>query len=106
MRRPKRKGWRTRQQIDLVQHDELQSLVKSCPVRGSSRSTVKPLFQVAFGGVEHMDEQPGALEMGEKLVSEAGSRPKRLRSGGNVRDRQLSLGTVDDAQDRLEGGNG
>ncbi len=51
----------------------------------------------------HVDEQPGALEMGEELVPEPGAVGSALDQPGHVGDGELSLvRTVDDAENGLE----
>jgi hypothetical protein len=46
-------------------------------------------LEVPLGRVDHVDEQPRALEMGEELVAEPGSLGRALDQAGDVRDREL-----------------
>ena len=41
--------------------------------------------------VEHVDEQPGALDVGEELVAEAGPVARALDQAGDVGDHELAI---------------
>ena len=42
--------------------------------------------------VEHVDEQPRALDVGEEVVAEAGARARALDQPGDVGDHELAVG--------------
>ena len=82
------------QQVDLVQDDDLRPLVEPGAVeRELAVDRREPLLGVALGGVDHVDEQPGALEVREELVAEPDAlaraldqaRARRRRSAGGRR---------------------
>ena len=52
---------------------------------------LEALGGIALGGVDHVDEQPRALEVREELVAEPGALARALDQAGNVRDDELAL---------------
>ena len=52
--------------------------------------------------VEHVDEQPGALDVGEELVSEPGAGAGALDQARDVGDHQLAVVELERAEHRLE----
>ena len=77
---------------------------RPAPYSASSRSMIRNrLLEIVFGGVEHVDEQPGALEMSQELVAEPGALGGSLDEPRHVRDGELPLvRPVDDAENGLE----
>ena len=58
---------------------------------------------LAVRGVDHVHEQPGALQVREELVAEPDALARALDQPGNVRDGQLPpVGRVDRAENRRE----
>ena len=67
-----REAGRLGQQVDLVQHDRLRPLVEAGAVeRELAVDRAEALLDVLLGRVDHVQEQPRALEVGEELVPEA-----------------------------------
>ena len=91
-------------QIGLVQDDHLRSFVQSGAVRGElSIDRVPTLRSVAFRGVDHMQQQPRALEMRKELVPQADTLARSLDQSRHVGDDQLpAVGRLDRAEVRRE----
>ena len=77
---------------------------RPAPYSASSRSIWRELLVgVARGRVDHVDEQPGPLEVREELVAEPDALARALDQTGDVRDHQLAaVRRVDRAEHRLE----
>ena len=88
---------RVREQVDLVQHDGLSSLLQTGAVRSQLSVDHAPaLGRVVLRCIDHVQQQARALEMREKLVAEPDAFARALDQPGNVRDRQLPpVGRVD-----------
>ena len=78
------------QQVDLVQHDRLRPLVQPGSVeRELAVDRAEALLDVLLRRVDHVQEQPRALEMGEELVPEPDPLARALDQAGDVRDGEL-----------------
>ena len=74
-------GAGVRQQVGLVQHDHLRPLAEPRPVRGQLLvDHAEPLVGVLLGGVDHVQEQAGALEMRRETRAPARSPRSHPRS--------------------------
>ena len=61
------------------------------------------LVGISLGGVDHVQEQPRALEVGEELVPEADALARALDQARHVGDGQLpAVGAVDRAEHRRQ----
>ena len=52
--------------------------------------------------VEHVDQQPRALDVGEEVVAEAGAGARALDQPGDVGDHELAVGRLERAEVRLQ----
>ncbi len=97
-------GRRLRQEVGLVEDDRLRTLREPRAVLGElTRDDTEPLVGVPLGGVDHVQEQAGALEVGEELVTEADTLARALDQAGHVCDGQLAaVRAVDDPENRRE----
>ena len=107
LRRSARPRARTRaalEQVDLVQDDDLRPFVEARAVGGElAIDRVKALHGVLFGRVDHVQEQPRALEMREELVTEAGAVRGALDEPRDVGDRELArVRAFDGSEHRLD----
>ena len=81
---------RLREQVDLVQHDDLRALVEPGAVRRElgvdRRATApRPGFDASITWIEH----PRPLEVREELVAEADALARALDQPGHVGDDEL-----------------
>ena len=91
-------------EVGFVEDDDLRALVEPGPVESElavdGRET---LVCVALRSVDHVHEQPGALQMGEERVPEPDPLARALDQPRNVRDRELcAVRCLDGAEHRLE----
>ena len=91
-------------EVGLVQHDELRPLAETGPVGGElAVDHAVALVGVALGRVDHVQQQAGALEMGEELVPEPDALARALDQARHVRNRELpAVGPVDRAEHRRQ----
>ena len=92
---------RLRQQVDLVQDDDLRSLLETGSVLLQLVvDRAEPLDRIAVRRVDHVQQQPGALEVRQELVAEADALARSFDQAGNVGDRDLpAVGRVNRAED-------
>ena len=77
------------------------------PCSASSRLMVSRRWITSAGsshGLDQVDQQAGALEVGEELVAEADALAGALEQPGDIGHGQLAVGAVDGAQHRVDGG--
>ena len=68
-----------REQVDLVQHDHLPEPVEARTVLGELMVDLAELLvRLAGRRVDHMDEQPGPLEVREELMAETDALARAL----------------------------
>ena len=91
-------------EVGLVEDDELRALAEAGTVGGElAVDHAVALVGISLGGVDHVQQQPGPLEMGEKLVPEADPLARALDQARHVRNRQLpAVGAVDRAEHRRQ----
>src|SRR5581483_3294356 len=81
---------RLREQVDLVQHDDLRTLVEPRSVRLELRVDRAPeLLHVVERRVDDVQQQPCALEMRQELVTEAHTLARALDQPRDVRHDEL-----------------
>ena len=95
---------RLRVEVRLVEDDELGALTEARAVGGELPSMIAiALVGVSLGGVDHVQQQPRALEVGEELVPEPDALARALDQPRHVGDRQLpAVGAVDRAEHRRQ----
>ena len=77
--------------VDLVQDDDLRQLLEAVAVGAElAVDGVELLGRVARGGVDHVHEHAGALEVREELVPEADALGGALDQAGHVGDDELA----------------
>src|ERR671924_363638 len=93
-----------RNEVDLVQDDDLGPLLQAGAVGGELAVYGRePVLDAAGGRVDHVNEQARALEVCEELMPEADALAGTLDQAGHVRDRQLApVGRIDRAEHRGE----
>jgi hypothetical protein len=92
-------------QVDLVEHDRLRARLETGAVRGKLVvDRREALGRVVLRGVDHVQEEIRALEMGQELVSEAVPFARALDQPGDVRDGELTrrVRRVDGAEHRRQ----
>ena len=91
---------RLRAQVDLVQHDHLRPRVETGAVRSELRVDRAPaVLRVGLGRVDHVQQQPRALEMREELMAEPDALARALDQPGHVGDDELpAVGRLDGAE--------
>ena len=87
-------------QVDLVQDDDLRPLVEPGAVRGELRIDRPPaLVRVAFGRIDHVQQQSRAFEMRKKLVPEPDALARALDQARDVGDDELpTVGRLDSSE--------
>ena len=95
---------RLRVEIGLVEDDELRALAEAGAVGGElAVDHAVALVGVALGGVDHVQQEPGPLEVGQELVAEPDALARALDQARHVGDRQLAtVGAVDRAEHRCQ----
>src|SRR3954471_17184604 len=84
-------GRRLGTEVDLVQDDDLWTLVEPGSIGGELRVDRAPaLVGVVLGRVDHVHEHPGALQVSEELVAEPGPIARTLDQPGDVAEDQLA----------------
>jgi hypothetical protein len=83
--------WCLGPQVDLVEDDDLRSLVQAGAVRGELGIDRTPaLVRLVLGRVDDVHEQPRALEVSEELVAEPDALASALDQTGHVGDNELA----------------
>ena len=78
------------EQVGLVQNDDLGPLVEAGAIpRELLVDHPEALIGVALGAVDHVQQQPCALEVGQKLVPETDALAGALDQARDIRDREL-----------------
>ena len=95
---------RLRMKVGLVEDDELRPLAEAGAVGGElAVDHAVALVGVTLGCVDHVEQEPGPLEMGEELVPEPDALARPLDQARHVGDRELAaVGAVDRSEHRRE----
>ena len=78
-------------EVGLVEDDELRPLAEAGAVGGElAVDHAAALVGIALGGVDHVQQEAGPLEVGEELVPEADALARALDQARHVGDRELA----------------
>ena len=95
-----------RHEVGLGEHEHARQRRQLGAVGGElgldRRVVVRRVGAVERREVEHVDEHPAALDVGQEVVAETGALRGALDQPGDVGDDQLAVVGLDGAEDRLE----
>ncbi len=76
-------------EVDLVEHDDLRELVEAGAVGRQLAVDQVPLLVGRMRGVDHVQDAPRPLQVGQELVPEPDALARTLDQPGHVRDDEL-----------------